>query len=212
MLSRRRSQLLALSLLMAFLSILLATALLRESDDPDTLRSENLQDEVSETLQLNAFPESETESPGRPIVIENFERSLRKDGKVNWSATGDRAYIYSETGETLIDMGVVDTQTKDGKPVRIEASQARITMKAEGEGSGLQEAQGFGGVRITSEDTIMETDEAKLDTEMDLVSGAKAVTIRSGRMVVEGTGFQFDIEDRILEVGGRVHSEIRAAE
>jgi LPS export ABC transporter protein LptC len=212
--SRRKSQQLAAVLLLSLFAVLVVAVLTRSPTRKGETPVEQRIDS-SETASLENQIDLETNESQladiRPIVVDQFQRSFSKDGELTWSARGTRALIYSERSEIVIEDGTVNTTDHDGTPLVIRAQRAKLELESPAAGGGLRRARGSEGVEITSESGILITEDAVLDFSVQEFSGATPVSFTSKNMVVKGTGFTFDIKDRVLSVSGRVTTEIAEA-
>jgi LPS export ABC transporter protein LptC len=159
-----------------------------------------------ESVEGAATPVAEgTPSQGGGIVLNDFQRSLVKDGKVVWEITGKRGRYLPGSAGAQIDEPRLAVSSAEGAPLAISAGRAELTLS----GTELVSADLFDNVMLSKGDTTVKTSKATFVHKDNKVTVPVGVEIENDVVKISGDRLTADLTTQEFTVEGAVHSVVK---
>lgn len=152
-------------------------------------------------------PSSEgTPRPDSPFVLNEFHRSLVKDGKTEWEVFGKKGDYNPLTGRADVAEPRLIVTRPNQETITLTSKVAQLTIN----GTELASASLTDDVIVVYKgETTLTTQRATYDREKHFVDVPTHVEIDNPMMRVEGERLTADLESQVMTLSGGVRSTIK---
>lgn len=147
---------------------------------------------------------------GPKAVLENFDRSESKNGKLLWRIKAKKGELLTEKNQATVFEPELTLSRDDAKPVFIQSKKAFLEFG----GSNLQKAHLTESVYVTQENPnfTMKAEDAIYDEKAQQLRVPSKVEIDSDSIAITGDSLTGDLQTSTFTVVGNVKSVIKKRE
>lgn len=147
---------------------------------------------------------------GPKVILENFDRSESKNGKLLWRVKASKGELLTEKNQATLIEPELTLSKDDSKPVSIHSQKAFLEFG----GSSLQKAHLMEQVRVIQENPrfTMNSQDALYDAQGQTLLIPSKVEIDSDSIAISGESLVGDLQSSTFTVKGNVKSVIKKRE
>ncbi len=151
-------------------------------------------------------PQVEQDGEKIALVLNNFERSETKHGKIIWQVHAAQGRYLPGDNRAVLSDATLSVYRNDGSKVVLKAREASLQLS----GASLTEAQGFGGVTVIHEGEFTVTTEvASYNRDKSLVLAPGLVKIEASSLQISGHDLELNVETQEMTLKSDVSTFIK---